>query len=560
MEKFSDLIYVRPDVEALSRRVEEYAAAVARAGSCQEARRLLLDHEADMASYATMQSVAHIRNTVDTRDPFYEEEAAFFDREGPRLALLQRRANEALLASPYRAQLEREFSPLYFQNLETQKQFADERVVDAQIREGQLRQRYSKISATASIDFRGEPCNFYRLLKYMQSTDRALRREAFQAWADLYQRIAPELDAVYDEMVPLRHGMAKQLGFASYTDMAYLQRRRYDYTAADTARFRRQVREIITPACARLYERQAQRLGVDRLHYYDEFLSSPSGNPQPRGSREELVAKAQQMYREMSPETGAFFDCMVEHDLFDLESKPGKRPGGYCTSLPTYKVPFIFSNFNGTSADVDVLTHEAGHAFENYTASRLHPLRAMVTSTSEINEIHSMTMEHFAYPWMELFFGEEADQYRRTHLTEALTVVPYMACVDEFQHRVYAAPEMTALERRAVWRELERAYMPWRDYDGNAFLEGGGFWMQKQHIFLYPFYYIEYALAQMGAFQFYGRMKEDRGQAWADYCRLCRAGGSRGYFQLLELAGLSNPFQPGSVGKAVSGVLEELGV
>lgn len=207
---------------------------------------------------------------------------------------------------------------------------------------------------------------------------------------------------------------------------------------------------------------------------------------------------------------------------------------------------------------MDVLTHEAGHAFQGYLSFRAQPFVEMTFSTSEICEIHSMTMEHFAYPWMGLFFGDQAEKYCAAHLSDALTTIPYLVSVDEYQHRVFENPDMTAMERRAAWREIERSYMPWRDYDGNEFLEQGGFWMQKQHIFMEPFYYIEYALAQMGAFEFYDKAKTDRAKAWEDYCRLCRAGGSLGYFQLLELAGLQNPFQAGTVEKAVSGVLKEL--
>ena len=264
------------------------------------------------------------------------------------------------------------------------------------------------------------------------------------------------------------------------------------------------------------------------------------------------------MYRELSKETGEFFDYMVEHGLFDLETKPGKRQGGYCTFLADDKAPFIFSNFNGTSADVDVLTHEAGHAFEAYSASRIYPLSGQVWSTTEIDEIHSMSMEFFTYPWMDMFFEENADKYRYAHLVSALTVIPYMACVDEFQHRVFEEKAVNAGRRREIWRELERRYMPWRDYDGNKFLEEGGFWMQKQHIFLFPFYYIDYALAQMGAFEFYGRMKENREAAWEDYYRLCCAGGSQGYFELLKIAGLSNPFAKGTVKKVMDSIRHEL--
>ncbi len=560
MQKFSELVYTRPDIAAIADSIRAYTAALASAKSFEETRDLFLSHTAKMSEFFTMNTIASVRNSVDTRDAFYEAEIEYLDSEAPKLDLIMRESGEALLASPFRAEMEQEFGTLYFKNMDIQKQFADERIVDDRVQESKLCQRYSKITANAAIEFRGEEQNFYGLLKFMESTDRDTRREAFSAWAELYSRISPELDAIYDELVQLRHGMAQKLGFASYTEMAYLQSERYDYTAEDVARFRRQVKEIITPAVAKIRTRQAETLGVDKLRYYDEALIYPNGNPLPIGNKDELVAKAHKMYREMSRETAEFFDCMVENELFDLETKPGKMPGGFCTDLTAYKVPFIFSNFNGTSADVDVLTHEAGHAFESYTALRTQPISSMAFSTSEINEIHSMAMEHFAYPWMELFFGEDADRYRYAHLAGALSVIPYMVSVDEFQHRVYEKPDMTAAERRTVWHEIEQEYMPWRDYDGNAFLEQGGFWMQKQHIFIYPFYYIEYALAQMGAFEFYGRSKTDRAEAWNAYLELCRKGGSIGYFDLLRSAGLSNPFADGTVKKIVDSILKDLGL
>ena len=558
MQKFSELVYTRPDIPAVADSIRAYIAALAHAKSFEETRDLFLAHTAKMSEFYTMYTIASVRNSVDTRDAFYEAEIEYLDGEAPKLDLIMRDASEALLVSPFRAEMEKEFGALYFKNLDIQKQFADERIVDDRVKESKLCQRYSKITANAAIEFRGEEQNFYGLLKFMESTDRDTRREAFTAWAELYSRIAPELDAIYDELVQLRQGMAQKLGFASYTEMTYLQSERYDYNAEDVARFRRQVKEIITPVVAKLREQQAKNLGIDKLRYYDESLIYPDGNPLPIGDKDELVAKAHKMYREMSAETAEFFDCMVENELFDLETKPGKMPGGYCTDLTAYKVPFIFSNFNGTSADVDVLTHEAGHAFESYTALRTQPISSMAFSTSEINEIHSMAMEHFAYPWMELFFGEDADRYRYAHLAGALGVIPYMVCVDEFQHRVYENPSMTAAERRAVWHEIEREYMPWRDYDGNEFLEQGGFWMQKQHIFIYPFYYIEYALAQMGAFEFHGRAKANREEAWNAYLELCRKGGSIGYFDLLKSAGLSNPFAEGTVEKIIGSIVEDL--
>ncbi len=558
MEKFSELVYERPDLEAVQAELREYIEALGKAASYAELRRLFLERRAKDANWSTMRTVAHIRNTADTRDPFYAEEMKYFHRELPRITLLNKKAERVILDSLYREELEAEFGPVLIRDMEVRQKLSDESVVEDMVEEAGLCQEYSRVSSTASTVFRGKTCNFYGLLGAMQSTDRQERKEAMFAWGDLYQETSGQLDEIYSRMVKLRAGMARKLGFDSYTEYAYLNRGRYDYNAADAESFRRQVKEYVVPFCARLREKQAERLGVDRLRYYDESLIFPEGNAVPQGDQQELVKKAARMYHELSEETGEFFDFMMEHELFDLPTRPGKRPGGYCSFLPAYKAPFIFSNFNGTSADVDVLTHEAGHAFEAYTASRLVALPEFTTPGAEVAEIHSMTMEHFAYPYMELFFGEQADRYRYAHLMDALEVIPYMVSVDEFQHRVYAQPDMTAAERRQVWHELEKTYLPWRDYDGHPFLEEGGFWMQKQHIFLYPFYYIEYALAQMGAFEFYGRMKKDRKEAWEDYYRLCQAGGSLGYFALLKLAHLSNPFEEGTVEKIVRSLEEDL--
>ncbi len=558
MLKFQDMPYVRPDINEVRACYERVTAEILSAASYDEARAAFFELQDAETESGTMMSLAHTRNTIDTADPYYEGEVKYLHAEFARLMPLQKAYREAMAASPFRADFEKEFGPQMFKMIDAGIKTGSPLIIEETIRSGELTQAYQKTTALANTQFRGEKCNFYGLLKHMESTDRTERREAFEAWAALYASIAPTLDAQYDELVQLRAKMAEKLGFKSFTDMAYLQRRRFDYTQEDVKAFREQVKNVITPAVDRLRRAQQKRLGVEKLKYYDEALIFPEGNADPIGTKDELIAKAQKMYREMSQETGEFFDFMTEYELFDLETRPTKRMGGYCTSFAKYKAPFIFSNFNGTSADVDVLTHEAGHAFQGYLGMRSIPVSMLKGSTSEINEIHSMAMEHFAYPWMESFFGENNDKYLYSHLLGALAVIPYMCCVDEFQHRVYEKPDMTAMERRAAWREIEKAYMPWRDYDGVEFLEEGGFWMQKQHIFLYPFYYIDYALAQMGAFELYGRMKEDKSVAWQDYLRLCRAGGTKGYFDLLKVANLSNPFHAGSVEKAVGHVIEEL--
>jgi M3 family oligoendopeptidase len=558
MIRFREIRYQRPDMEALRETIEKAAVKVREAKSCAEIRDAYLAVQEEEKAADTMYTVCHIRNTIDTADAFYDGEIKWLREAEAQMIPAFKVWNEALAGSVFRGELEAEFGPQLFRRIDAGLMTSDEKIVSDKIREGELCQAYRKTTAGAATDFRGEKCNFSRLLKHMQSPDRAERKEAFEAWAGLYERISGELDGQYAEMVRLRNAMAKKMGFGTYTEMAYIARNRFDYTQEDAARFRDQVRKTITPAVAEIREAQRKKLGVDRLRYYDEGLKFPEGNAVPDGTAKELAEKARKMYREMSPETGEFFDFMTEYELYDLETKPGKHMGGYMTRLPSYQAPFIFSNFNGTEADVDVLTHEAGHAFQGYLAMRSIPVADLCGSTSEINEVHSMSMEHFAYPWMELFFGDKAEKYITSHLIGALCSIPYLVCVDEFQHRVYANPGMKPAEWRKTWREIEEKYMPWRDYDGNEFLEDGGFWMQKLHVFLYPFYYIEYALAQICAFQYYGRMKENRKAAWEDYLRLCRAGGTKGYFELLETGNLLNPFREGTVGKSTAHVIEEI--
>ena len=560
MKKFAELQYVRPDMEKIFARVSGDIAVLKEAKNYEEFRNAYMDYVEADTELETSKTVAHIRKTINLLDEFYEAEMVYFNSQMPKYEILKKEMGEVIVASPFKAEMEKEFGAILIQNMEAQKQLSDESIVNDQVKEAELVSRFMKTQAAATVEFKGEQIGNYGLLKIMQSTDRAERKEAFEAWAKLYEGIAPTLEEVYDGLVKVRAGMAKKLGFKSFIPMGYLRRRRFDYTEKELEVFRKQVREVVVPAAAKLYERQKEALGIDTLYYYDESIASPSGNPVPIGDKEYLVGEAQKMYRELSKESGEFFDFMMEYELFDLDSKHGKRAGGYCTILPQYHAPFIFSNFNGTDADVNVLTHEAGHAFAGFTAAKYQKTPELCHSTSEINEIHSMSMELWTYPWMENFFGDKAEEYRKEHLADALMKIPYMLCVDEYQHKVFENPEMTTMERRAVWSGLEKIYMPWRNYAGNEFLESGAFWIKQQHIFLYPFYYVDYAMAQMGAFEFYTKMKEDRKAAWADYYKLCAAGGSMGYFDLLKYSGLHKVLEDGSVKIILKGVFEELGL
>jgi oligoendopeptidase, M3 family len=556
--KFNDYKYERPDLDAVRETIAKLTAAMRNAKTFEEAMAVVREESAFSKRLMTMSTLAEIRFTLNTEDPFYKAEQEFFDEASPVISALSLEFAKALTETPFRAQLAERYGQQMFTNAELNVKRMSPALVPFMQEENRLCSEYQALAASCKVEFNGEVCNNYGLLKYMESPDRDVRKAAFEAWAGFFVENEAKLDEIYDKLVHLRHKMANAMGYDTFTPLGYLNMGRTDYDAEDVARFRAQVVEHIVPACVELRRRQAERIGVEKLHYYDESYAFTDGNAAPVGDRDFMVGCAQKMYRELSKETGEFFDFMVEHELLELETRPNKAVGGYCTFIPDYDSPFIFSNFNGTSADVDVLTHEAGHAFEAFCASRNQELPEYYFSTSEVNEIHSMSMEFFAYPWMELFFGAQAPKYRFSHMADALQFIPYGACVDEYQHIVYANPDLTPAERTAAWKELEKKYLPDRSYDGNAFMEKGGFWMQKLHIFLYPFYYIDYTLASMGAFEFYGKMQEDHAAAWADYYRLCCAGGSQPYLALLKLANLSNPFAEGSVARAIAPILKTL--
>lgn len=552
MLKFEDMPYTRPNLEQYQADLRQLMDVVQKASAWSEIKAAWLEQADRRRALDTNFFLASIRNRIDARNSFYEQEMAWLNGNLPAAQLVEKQAEATMLASPFLPDFEAEFGTQAVKMMRNNQRFSNPAIVPLQVKELQLQQQYSKVMATSGVDYHGKRAGVYDLLREMRSDDRAVRHEAFTAWSELHGSVAEQLEEIYDQMVKVRCDMASVLGFDSYIDMAYAMRRRFDYTPKDVADFRSHILKYVTPLCNRVYEQQRQRLGVEELAWYDESQVLPGEDAIPQGTEEELLAMAQQMYHELAPQAGEYFDFVVDYHLYDLTTKPGKRPGGFCSKLPSYHAPFIFANFNGTAADLGVLTHEAGHGFEEYVSSRIQPLPDQVRSTTEINEIHSMAMEHFTYPWMERFFGKATPRYLYQHLWDALSVLPYMCCVDEFQHRVFEQPAMPKEERRALWHSIERVYMPWRHYAGDERMEKGCFWLKQQHIFIFPFYYIDYALAQICAFQFYLRDLENHEKAWSDYMRLCRAGGSVGYFDLLKLAKLQCPFDEQTVQQTIA--------
>jgi len=550
MLKFKDFKYERPDLDSIGK---EISGLIDEFNNSQdvEAQNEVISKVNKIRSYVeTMVSLVHIRHSIDTTDDFYAQEQDFMDENSPLYEKMIMEFYKALVESKFRPQLEEKWGKQFFRLAELSLKTFSPEIMDDLVKENKLVTEYGKLLASAKIEFKGEIRNLSQMRPFMESKDRQTRKEAHEAYVGFFKENEEEFDRIYDELVRVRDTMAKKLGYENYIPFGYARLGRTDYDAEMVANYRRQVYEDLVPLVVKLMDRQRKRLGLKELKYYDETLEFLTGNATPKGDPDWILENGKRMYKELSEETHEFFTFMVERELLDLVAKEGKKSGGYCTFLPDYRAPFIFSNFNGTSGDVDVLTHEAGHAFQFYL-SRNFEIPEYVFPTLEACEIHSMSMEFLTWPWMELFFEDEVDKYKFSHLAGAINFIPYGVTVDEYQHYVYSHPEATPQERKAKWREIEKKYLPFRDYEDNDLLNRGGYWFRQGHIFSNPFYYIDYTLAQVCAFQFWIKMREDRDKAWDDYLRLCKAGGSKSFLELVELADLENPFLDGTIKRVV---------
>ena len=541
--RFKDMPYVRPDTEEMKKELTDLAKELRRAGSYEEAKAVFYKEQELEKHLMTQETLASIRHSIDTRDAFYEEEEEFWNNTAPALREYQLAWTEAMLESPFRKDFAAEFGEVMFLNAEIAKKAFSPAIIPEMQEEAKLTTEYMKVIASAQIPFRGGTYTLSQLSPFKNDPDDDIRLAAWKAEGKWYKEHQEALDSIYDRLVHLRDTMGRKMGYDGFTKLGYFRMGRNCYTKEDVEQFRGAVRKYLVPMADRIYRAQAERIGRPYpLSFADAQLEFRSGNPAPKGNADDILAAGDRFYDELSPETSAFFRTMRKYELMDVLSTEGKESGGYCTGLPDYRVPFIFANFNGTQHDVEVVTHEAGHAFASYVNRDRAPLDC-IWPGMEGCEVHSMSMEFFAWPWAEAFFGDDAKKFRFSHLMAAIKFIPYGTMVDHFQHIVYEKPDMTPKERHGVWKELLGIYMPWLRLDGDIpfYAEGEG-WQRQQHIYNSPFYYIDYCLAQTVSLEFWAMMQEDYENAFAHYITYTKMGGSETFTELLRKADLTSPF------------------
>ncbi len=559
--KISEAPYERLDIPAAIKRVENYTDRLKKAASAEEACQVLADYIPDERRVATVLALSSIRSTQNTADEVYEGEEQYYAEATPALMEKLNYMYKAMLESPYRPQLEERFGKVAFINAEIALKTISTEVLPLLKEESLLEIEYQKLQGSLTVEFRGETYPVTKMGRFKTSPDRQTRKEAVEAEGRAYLSKAAEYDDIYDKMVKVRTEIAKKLGYSNFTPLGYLRMTRNSYDEKMVDNFRRQVKEKIVPLVSQLKKKQAQRLGIDKVAFYDDTVMTLEGNPKPIIEDEELYKAGVEMYRRLDPKTAAMINRMDEMGAFDLYSRENKMSGGYCSILPDYETPFIFANFNGTAGDVEVFTHEGGHAFAFAMMMDDKNLLNISEPTLESCEVHSMSMEFICWPHLETFYGDKAEKARLIHLIGALEFLPYGCMVDEFQHIVYNNPDLTPTQRHEKWAELEKQYRPYIDFEDIPFYSQGRTWQRQLHIYTNPFYYIDYCLAQTVALEIWEIMATKGWQAaWDAYMAYTVQGGSRTFVGLVEHAGLKSPFEDGAldgVAKAAGEYIED---
>ena len=539
---YSDYKYERPNYPKIKEKMTKMIKDATKCHDFDELYKKTEEINKLRIYYMTMKELAGVNYSTNMNNIAYIEEHEYFNDYWPYFEALNTDFYKMLLDSPFLPQLKEKYGEQFFRIAENGIKTKSPEVLNNLAEDNRLINEVSNVKNSKKIYFLGKERNTVEMAKFMGDKDRTVRKAAADALYGYYESIQNEIDLLYDQMVKVRDARAKKLGYKNFVELGYVEMNRIGYDAKDVKNYRNYIYKYLVPVVCDLIEHQKKRIKIDDLQYYDESFKFLSGNPTPIGDTDYIIEQGIQMFDELSPETGEYFRFMTDRKLLDVYSREGKETGGFCQYIPGYKSPYVFSDFNGTSEDVKVLTHEAGHGFQHYMSSNMKmPENCM--ATMEASETHSKSMEFFTHPYMEKFFGENALKYKYLHIVQSLEFIPYGAAVDEFQHIVYENPNITPMERRKIWRDTEKKYMPYRKYDDNPFLESGTWWYKQGHIFFRPFYYIDYTLAQICAFQFWKKMNINKEQAWKDYINLCKLGGSKSFLELIKDCNLKSPFE-----------------
>jgi oligoendopeptidase F len=482
----------------------------------------------------------------------------FVEQIEPRLKPRQFKLTELYVKHPARSRLPQDRYKVFDRDAQLHVELFRPENVPLETEEAKLSQQYQKLSGSLTVQFRGEEKTLVQMGRYLEETDRNLRQESWEIVAKRRLQESEKFDEIFDKLIELRQQIGRNAGFNNYHDYAFRKMGRFDYTAADCERFHSAVETEVVPVVRELQEQRRTRLGLATLRPWDLSVDPLNRGPlHPFEKVDQLVTRTQKIFAKLDPELSTDFQKMQEWKLLDLANRKGKAPGGYQSALPEARAPFIFMNAIGIQRDVETILHEAGHAFHSL-ATRDEDLYAYRGAPIEFCEVASMSMELLGNDFLEEFYAEpDANRARKTHLEGIITILPWIATVDAFQHWIYTHPGHSRSEREAAWIGLMNRFggsVDWSGYEPAR----GRLWQRQLHIFIHAFYYIEYGIAQLGALQVWSNSRRDKNRAVLDYKNALRLGGSRTLPELFAAAGCKFDFSRATVAPLVGLVRRKL--
>lgn len=502
-----------------------------------------------------------IRMTCDTENKELEKAFEFFVLEiQPKIQPYADKLNRKLIENPFTKELDQKEFFTYLRNVKKSIDLFRPENIPLQAESAVLAQQFGIISGKMTVEVEGKEYTLQQAAKFLESASRPLREEVYKKINDRRLQDKEQLNELFSKLLSKRHQIALNAGFANYRDYKFADLGRFDYTKEDCFQFHQAVKTHLLPLVDFIYDRKRQRLGLDALRPWDVDAEPEGVKPlTPFKTGEELTQKTIECFNLMSP---FFGDCLIkmkEMGRLDLDSRKGKAPGGYNCPLPETGAPFIFMNAAGQMHDLTTMVHEGGHAIHSFLVHNL-PLTAFKEYPMEIAEVASMAMELFSMDYWDVFFDnpEDLKRAKEKQVERVLTIFPWIATIDKFQHWVYEHPQHTLEERAENWRSIMNEYTSIA-MDVSGLEEYRRFaWQRQLHLFEVPFYYIEYGIAQLGAIGLWKQFKEDKDKAIHNYLNALKLGGTRTLPELYKAAGLQFNFSPDHISELMLFVEEEI--
>ncbi len=502
-----------------------------------------------------------IKMTCDTENKSLEDAFNFFCMEiQPKIQPLQDALNKKLLASPALKELDAATYETYLRSIRKNIELFKEENIPLQAEMAVLQQQFGQITGAMMVTVNGVEYTLQQAAKFLENEDRNLREEVYYKIQERRLEDRPRLNELYDKLVALRNKEAHNAGFENYRDYRFKELGRFDYTKEDCFQFHAAVKQHVMPLVNEIYQKKKDKLGLQTLRPWDMDAEPAGTKPlRPFASGDDLLAKSIDCFNQLRPLFGQCLQKMQELNHLDLESRKGKAPGGYNCPLAESGAPFIFMNAAGQMSDVTTMLHEGGHAVHSFLAHPL-PLSGFKEYPMEIAEVASMAMELFTMNHWESFFDNDADLQRaKEHqLERVITIFPWIATIDKFQHWIYEHPVHTHEERTAAWVAILAEFQDTViDYSGLENFRSNA-WQRQLHLFEVPFYYIEYGIAQLGAIGMWMQYKKDAAAALDNYCNALALGATKTLPELYKTAGLEFDFSPEKIKVLMDFVKQEM--